>query len=121
MQRVLDELAINNVRHELRTTENYADLSDIGDGTLDFALVDGTDREGSILSVVPKLKRGVGFYLDNSDKDMTRLDGDLRRAETRVARRGGGTRRLVPLFLGLLADKLLRRTRYNGPFVKMDF
>ena len=43
--------------------------------------MDGTDREGCIRSVVPKLKRGANLYLDNSDKDMTRPNGDMRRAE----------------------------------------
>ena len=81
VQQVLADLAIENVRHELRSEKTYADLSHIDDGTLDFAMVDGTDREGCILSVVPKLKSEGFLYLDNSDKDMGRPNGDLRRAE----------------------------------------
>jgi predicted O-methyltransferase YrrM len=74
-------LGSSNIRHELRTETNYANLSDIKNKSLDFALVDGTDREGCVRSVLPKLKMGASLYLDNSDKDMTRPDGDLRRAE----------------------------------------
>lgn len=82
VQHLLTELGIENVCHVLRTGSTYADLCDIADASIDFALVDGTDREGCIRSVVPKLKHGAWLYLDNSDKDMTRPSGDLRRAET---------------------------------------
>ena len=66
----------------LRSAETCADPSDIEDGSLYFALVDGTDREGCVRAVVPKLKPDGWLYLDNTDKDMTFPDGDLRRAET---------------------------------------
>lgn len=87
---------IANVRHELRAADVYADLSSIADASLDFALVDGSDREGCVRAVVPKLKPGAYLYLDNTDKDMTRPGGDLRRAEAAlinaVAARGGSLR-----------------------------
>ena len=93
VQQILTDLAIGNVRHELRSEKTYADLSHIEDGTLDFAMVDGTDREGCIVSVVPKLKPGGILYLDNSDKDINRPNGDLRRAEAAlhkaITARGG--------------------------------
>jgi len=96
VQTVLAARGIENVRHELRPEASYADLSDIEDASLDFAMVDGTDREGCIRSVVAKLKPDAWLYLDNSDKDMTRPDGDLRRAEAAlreaVAARGGTLR-----------------------------
>ena len=89
-------LDIDNVRLELRSEELYADLSHIDDETLDFAMVDGTDREGCIVSVVPKLKPGGNLYLDNSDKDINRPNGDLRRAEAAlhkaITARGGSIR-----------------------------
>ncbi len=94
VRRQLVENGIQNVRHELRTNATYADLSEIEDGSIDFALVDGTDREGCIKSVMPKLKKVSALYLDNSDKDMTKLDGDLRRAEKALlegARNRGGS------------------------------
>jgi predicted O-methyltransferase YrrM len=81
VQKQCSSLDSYNVRHELRTEKNYTNLLDIQNESLDFALVDGTDREGCIRSVVPKLKRGANLYLDNSDKDMTRPNGDMRRAE----------------------------------------
>jgi hypothetical protein len=81
VQQILANHKIDNVSHELRSEKTYADLSNIDDGTLDFAMIDGTDREGCILSVIPKLKPGGILYLDNSDKDMSHPIGDLRRAE----------------------------------------
>jgi hypothetical protein len=93
VKRELERHGIRNVSYELREADNYADLSNIDDGTIDFALVDGTDREGCIIAVVPKLKPGAWIYLDNSDKDMTQQNGDLRRAETAlrdaVSEKGG--------------------------------
>jgi predicted O-methyltransferase YrrM len=96
VQKVLAAQGIDNVRHELRDASAYADLSGIEDASIDFALVDGSDRAGSIRAVVPKLKPGAWLYLDNSDKDMTIPDGDLRRAEAAlldaVRARGGSVR-----------------------------
>lgn len=96
VQTVLAADGIANVRHELRSASAYADLSDIEDASVDFALVDGSDRAGCIRAVMPKLKPGAWLYLDNSDKDMTDPDGDLRRAEAAlleaVSARGGGVR-----------------------------
>lgn len=93
VQQQLERGRVGNVEHVLRSAETYADLSSIEDGSLDFALVDGTDREGCIRAVVPKLKPGAWLYLDNSDKDMSFPNGDLRRAETAlreaVQSRGG--------------------------------
>lgn len=81
VQHALDAMNIRNVDHRLRTAGDYADLSDVANSSLDFVLVDGTDRAGCIAAAVPKLKSGGFLYLDNSDKDMTRPDGDTRRAE----------------------------------------
>ncbi|MBO6949153.1 MAG: hypothetical protein JJ855_14310 [Rhodospirillales bacterium] len=93
VNRVLTSMQITNVDHTLRDEESYADVSGIADASLDFALVDGTDRAGCIKAVVPKLKPDGYLYLDNSDKDMTIPDGDLRRAEAAlleaVTARGG--------------------------------
>lgn len=90
---LLAQKGYRHVQYELRPAPTYADLSRIADDSVDFALVDGTDRAGCIQSAVPKIRRGGWLYLDNSDKDMTRPDADLRRAETAlraaVARRGG--------------------------------
>lgn len=100
--RVSAKITANNlshVRYELREADGYSDLSDFDDGFFDFALVDGLDRHGCVMSAVPKIRPGGWIYLDNSDKDMTRPDGDMRRAESAlleaVEERGGSTRYFV--------------------------
>jgi predicted O-methyltransferase YrrM len=85
VERILADSRLENVRHVLRSASDYADISDVADASIDFALVDGTDREGCVRAVVPKLKRGAWLYLDNSDKDMTIPNGDLRRAEAALS------------------------------------
>lgn len=72
---------IANVRHDLRPVAAFADLSGVPDQSVDLALIDGTDRDGCARAVLAKMKAGGIIYLDNADKDMTRPDGDLRRAE----------------------------------------
>ncbi len=90
---ILARDSMRHVRYELRTGADYSALSGLSDGSIDFALVDGTDRAGCVAAVVPKIRQGGWLYLDNSDKDMTRPDGDLRRAEAALraaaAARGG--------------------------------
>ena len=76
--------AVTNVTLSLRAASAYADLSNIEDNSLDFVLVDGSDRTGCVLSAAPKIKMGGFLYLDNSDKDMTIPGGDLRLAEQAV-------------------------------------
>lgn len=93
VRRKLDARGFVHVRYELRGGAGYADLSDIDDGSLDFVMIDGTDRAGCVVSAMTKLKPGGWIYLDNSDKDTDTVDGDLRRAERAlldaVAARGG--------------------------------
>jgi hypothetical protein len=72
----------SHVRYEFRVPEAFAELSNIDDGSLDFIMIDGWDRHGCVQCALSKVKPGGMIYLDNSDKDMTRPDGDLRRAET---------------------------------------
>ena len=92
----LSGAAFAHVRYEFRTPESFADLSEIEDQSLDFIMIDGWDRYGCVQSALSKIKPGGMIYLDNSDKDMTRPDGDLRRAEAAlldgVAQRSGAVR-----------------------------
>jgi len=93
VQALLAARGLANVRLEMRGPETYAALTGYPDAHFDFALVDGTDRAGCVASVLPKLRPGGWIYLDNSDKDMTLADGNLRRAEAvlvEAARRCGG-------------------------------
>ena len=93
---LLKDRQITNVQYEYRPGNTYTDLSSIADNSLDFALIDGTDRQGCIFAITPKLKVGSMIYLDNSDKDMLFPDGDLRRAEKAlralVEKRSGNVR-----------------------------
>lgn len=80
---------LTNVRLELRTSD-YAELSAYPDGTIDFVLVDGLEREKCVDAALAKVRPGGSIYLDNSDKV------GVRPAETRllraVAERGGTVR-----------------------------
>jgi predicted O-methyltransferase YrrM len=96
VQALLADGGFTNVRHELRESGTYADTGDLADGSVDFALVDSSMRAECVRRVLPKLRPGGMIYLDNSDKDMTTADGDLRQAESAlrdgVAERGGSLR-----------------------------
>ncbi|MBM3566926.1 MAG: hypothetical protein FJX42_12530, partial [Alphaproteobacteria bacterium] len=85
---------IANVRHELRDKASYASLDDYPRDFFDFILIDGSDRAGCVAAATSRLKPGGWIYLDNTDKDMTTTDGDLRRAESALiaaVRERGGT------------------------------
>lgn len=90
----LQQAGLTHVRYDLRSAESMSGMDDVADGSIDLALVDGTDRDGCIAAVLPKIRPGGAIYLDNSDKDMTNPQGDLRRAEARLlaaARSRGAT------------------------------
>lgn len=78
---MLESKELDNVRLEFRPADDFADVGALPDQSVDFALIDGTDREGCARAILPKMKVGGLIYLDNSDKDMTQPGGDLRRAE----------------------------------------
>lgn len=87
---------LRHVRHELRAGPAYCSLAEFSDGYFDFALIDGSARAACVAAAVPKIKPGGWLYLDNTDKDIDRPDGDMRRAEVallEVVRRRGGTAR----------------------------
>ncbi len=69
-----------HVRYELRPVEQYPDVGDYADRSVDFALVDGIWRAGCVESVAPKIRAGGYLYLDNSDLEITIPDGDIQRA-----------------------------------------
>lgn len=74
-----------HVRHELRAGPRaYTDLSDVRDGSVDFALVDGRWRDSCVAAVVPKIRPGGAVYLDNSDTEAAAAR--LQAAATRVRR-----------------------------------
>lgn len=73
-----------HVLYQLRDPGTFAVLDEVPAASIDFALVDGTDRDGCIRELLHRMKPGGVLYLDNSDKDMTNPAGDLRRAEARL-------------------------------------
>jgi hypothetical protein len=95
-----------NARYELRRGEEYWDLSDYDDQSLDFGVVDGRRRDRCMDALIPKIRRGGYVYLDNSDKDM-QIEGEgLRHAEAalRVAvrERSGALEQASGLTVGQL-------------------
>jgi hypothetical protein len=86
-----------NVRYELRSRRStaYSDLSDYEDGSLDFAVVDGSQRPACVIAVLPKLASPGYIYLDNSDMEWDwRWNGVMRGAVEfllRAVRERGGT------------------------------
>ena len=96
VRRLLAEAGLGHVRYEFRDLASYSRLDTYPDAYFDFVLVDGKDRTGCMRTALTKVRPGGWIYLDNSDKDMTRPEGDTRRAEAllaaEVVRRGGTLR-----------------------------
>ena len=88
-----------NINYELRTIDNYSDLSNVEDFSLDFALIDGVNRGDCMLEVINKIKKGGYIYLDNTDKHPNDPQGDLRVAENllldAVTNRNGTTQYFI--------------------------
>lgn len=96
------------VRYDLRGPSSYCDLADHPDGSLDLVVVDGIQRAECVRAAIPKLRPGGWLYLDNTDKDMTIPNGDLRRAEAAlfaaVGDHGGGVEQRTGLTIGLVSS-----------------
>lgn len=84
VEAALSREGAGNYSLEYRPGETYADLSEWPDRYFDLVLIDGTDRDGCVRETLAKVKEGGWIYLDNSDKDIDRENGDLRRAENRM-------------------------------------
>jgi hypothetical protein len=78
---LLERLHIANVDYRHRTDAAYAEVNEFPDGNFDLIIVDGSNRARCIESAHSKLKSGGYLYLDNTDKDMTIPNGDMRQAE----------------------------------------
>ena len=94
IKKILERKPHLNVQYQFCDEKNFSCLTNFEDKFFDFAMVDGWDRTGCIASVLPKLKDGGWLYLDNSDKDMTFPNGDIRRAESlllHIAAKKGST------------------------------
>lgn len=95
-----------NAAYELRNENDYASLENVDDKSLDLVVVDGIRRAECVQNAVPKIRPGGWLFLDNSDKDMTVANGDLRVAELMlreaVASRGGQLEQATGLVIGTL-------------------
>jgi hypothetical protein len=58
---------ISNIDYRHRVGDEYARLDDFPDGTFDFALVDGTQRDRVARTAVQKVRPGGWLMMDNSD------------------------------------------------------
>lgn len=78
----LQRLSLENVVYELRPEKDaYIHFPDTRDVFFDFVLIDGLYRSDCLKNAISRLKPGGLIYLDDCDKDMTVLNGDMRIAE----------------------------------------
>ena len=71
-----------HVRYELRPTiDQYGDVSEYADASVDLAFVDGDWRAPCVKKVVSKIRAGGYLYLDNTDLEGDRPGGDIHQAE----------------------------------------
>jgi hypothetical protein len=85
-----------HVRYELRTVDEYCDVSEYADASVDLAFVDGNWRAPCVENVVSKVRPGGFLYLDNTDLEGGRPGGDIHQAEARAlsaCKARGGTYR----------------------------
>jgi len=87
---LLHEHRITNVRLELRDADQYCDLSDVQDKTVDFALVDGISRAACVSGVIEKIRPGGLVYLDNADRVNGDYDGAVHRLLQAMKQRRDG-------------------------------
>jgi hypothetical protein len=71
-----------NVDCILRESEKrYSKIKKYPDGHFDFALIDGELRDECAGVCIDKVKKGGYIYLDNTDKDSDKQNGEMERAE----------------------------------------
>ena len=61
----IDQAGLTNVSLYLRPLEDYANVDDIPDESVDFCVVDGAVRGRCVTAIIPKIKPGGWVYLDN--------------------------------------------------------
>ncbi len=64
---LLESRGLVNVGYELRTADDYAELSDYEAPAFDFCIVDGIERLRCVENAIPLIVRGGFIFLDNSD------------------------------------------------------
>jgi hypothetical protein len=69
-----DELGLSNVTLVLREGEDYADVGDIPDGSVNFCVIDGMYRARCARAMPVKMKPGGWIYLDNTDWDIDAVE-----------------------------------------------
>jgi hypothetical protein len=108
---MFDQLGVHNVTYKLLEGDDYANADFVDDESVDFVLVDGSQRDACMRTALKKIKPGGWVYLDNADQ----LANDRKVARKlvleQVQARGGSYRYFVdfpPTFVsvtkGLLAQ-----------------
>lgn len=90
---------IDNVDYRLRHSSNYWSLEQ-SVGQFDFIIVDGINRHECVRATRSLLRPGGHLYLDNSDKDMTIPNGDVRLAEAAMIAMAGEWRSSLEYVVG---------------------
>jgi hypothetical protein len=70
-----------HVRYELRSLDQYYDVSDYADASVDLAFIDGEWRSRCVENVVSKIRSGGLLYLDNTDLEENEPGDDMHQAE----------------------------------------
>lgn len=117
-QKVKGELSkrnIHNVEYKFKPSNQYPLLEEYPDNYFDFILVDGSQRANCVATALKKVKPKGYIYLDNSDKNPTEPDGDLRVAENlllNAAQKAGGKVEyfvdFVPTYLAVTQGMLVQ-------------
>ncbi|OHB76962.1 MAG: hypothetical protein A2Z25_02650 [Planctomycetes bacterium RBG_16_55_9] len=81
IDQMLKSQKISNVDLRLRKNDSYHIIDDIPDHYVDFALVDGWNRDECMRTALCKVRRGGYIYLDNTDQYVNNPKGHTRIAE----------------------------------------
>ena len=96
---VFDAAGIRNVDYRLRGGAAYYDLKDVT-GYFELIVVDGKFRHECVRAASGLVRQGGFLYLDNSDKDVTIPNGDIRQAEDALKQLAAAWASEVQYFVG---------------------
>jgi predicted O-methyltransferase YrrM len=86
---IFDKFGVNNVTYKLLTESDYANADFVSDQSMDFVLVDGSQRDACMRTALKKIKPGGWIYLDNADQEANDRKIARRLLLDQVQARGG--------------------------------